>query len=172
LRKSQLNLRGIFGVKKILLTQGFVAIVDNNFVPPGKYHTHQVRRRIYAIRNRRREDGSWTNRLLHQDVLDLPFQNPPQVDHIDGNGLNNRRSNLRLVTNAENQRAKQRKRLGCSSQFRGVSWDKVNRNWEAHIKVSGKKYRVGRFNNEIDAAKARDRKAIELFGPIAHLNFQ
>jgi hypothetical protein len=104
-------------------------------------------------------------------VLGLQLVNPPHVDHIDGDGLNNRKENLRIVTNAENLRALQKKSVGCSSRFRGVHWDSERQKWFALVKFNQKKYAVGRFGDEIEAAKARDKKALELFGPIAHLNF-
>jgi hypothetical protein len=89
------------------------------------------------------------------------------VDHIDGNGLNNRRCNLRVCTRRQNL-ANQRSR-GGSSRFVGVCRDKDK--WRAYIRCRGKRYHLGLFDDEIEAAKGRDRKAYELHGVHAYLNF-
>jgi len=89
------------------------------------------------------------------------------VDHIDGNGLNNRRCNLRVCTRAQNQ-ANARPR-GGASQFIGVYRHRDR--WLARATRRGKCYHVGIFKDEVEAAKARDRKAYELHGEYAYLNF-
>ena len=157
--------------KQLPLSQGLFAEVDADFSPPGTYCAHRMSRRVYATRGVGRAGGGRTLRALHHDVLGLSFENPPEVDHIDGDGLNNRKENLRIVTRAENLQAKQRKSVGCSSRFRGVTWNKHLKKWQAQVEFNKKNHYVGLFNNEIEAAKARDKKALELFGPIAHLNF-
>ncbi len=89
------------------------------------------------------------------------------VDHIDGNGLNNCRSNLRVCTPRQN--LGNRGPRGGSSRFVGVS--RHAGKWEAKIIYHGKRFYLGRYNDEVEAAKARDRKAVELLGPYAYLNF-
>jgi hypothetical protein len=89
------------------------------------------------------------------------------VDHIDGNGLNNRRNNLRFCTPGQNQ-ANQKPR-GGSSQYVGVC--RLYGKWQAGINYRGKYLYLGRFDDEIEAAKTRDRKAYELHGEYAYLNF-
>jgi hypothetical protein len=91
------------------------------------------------------------------------------VDHIDHNGLNNRRSNLRVCTPRQHQA--NRGPCGGSSRFVGVFFDERNRKWQAHIMAHGKHYYLGLFDDEVEAAKARDRKAYELHGEFAYLNF-
>jgi len=97
---------------------------------------------------------------------------PPEgmfVDHIDGDGLNNRRSNLRLVTkqqNAFNQFSR-----GGSSQYKGVTLDKASGKWRAEIRINGVKKHLGRHVHEEDAAMAYDLAAANLFGDHARLNF-
>jgi HNH endonuclease len=90
------------------------------------------------------------------------------VDHIDHNGLNNRRSNLREATKAQNA-ANERKRPGCSSRYKGVIWQ-ANR-WAARIEVGDEKRYLGRFISEEAAARAYDAAAREGFGEFACLNF-
>lgn len=89
------------------------------------------------------------------------------VDHIDGNGLNNRRCNLRVCTPTQNLANKAPR--GGSSHFVGVY--RRRDKWIAHVTRRGKCHYVGLFDDEIEAAKARDRKAYELHGEYAYLNF-
>ena len=88
------------------------------------------------------------------------------VDHTDGNGLNNRRCNLRVCTPRQN-RANARPR-GGSSRFVGAY--RKRDKWVAGITSRGKYYHAGQFDDEVEAARARDRKAYELHGPYAYLN--
>lgn len=91
------------------------------------------------------------------------------VDHIDGNSLNNRRSNLRVCTVSQNHQ-NQRFRGGLS-RYKGVCFLKKINKWRANIGFDGRRMHIGCFDNEVDAAKAYDRKAGELFGEFAYLNF-
>ncbi len=91
------------------------------------------------------------------------------VDHIDGNSQNNRRSNLRICTpaqNLQNQRPK-----GGTSRYKGVYFHKKDNKWMAKIGFNGKNTYLGLFEDEILAARAYDKKAKELFGEFAYLNF-
>ncbi|MBN1362949.1 MAG: HNH endonuclease [Sedimentisphaerales bacterium] len=94
------------------------------------------------------------------------------VDHIDGNGLNNRRSNLRLCTPQQNQwnRCVSRARLQ-QGLFKGVHHRTDSGKPCARITYRGKTLHLGVFDTAIEAAKAYDRKAIELHGEFAYLNF-
>jgi hypothetical protein len=105
--------------------------------------------------------------LMHREIM---RPRPGMVvDHIDHNGVHNRQSNLRVCTSAENQR--NRPGVGGSSQYKGVSYDKEHKKWEAGITLRGKRIHIGLFESEIEAARAYDRKALELFGEFAYLNF-
>jgi hypothetical protein len=100
------------------------------------------------------------------------IMNPPAglvVDHINGNKQDNRRDNLRVCTAAQNARNK--RKLGGTSRFKGVFWDARSGKWVAAISCRGKKIHLGRFDNEVEAAQAYDRMAIRLFSEFAHLNF-
>jgi hypothetical protein len=105
---------------------------------------------------------------MHREIMQTP---PGMVcDHIDAVSLNNRRCNLRNCNRGENA-ANASKRPHATSCYKGVSWDKRSGKWRAKIKWRGKAYYLGYFAAEIDAARAYDQKARELFGPYARLNF-
>lgn len=91
------------------------------------------------------------------------------VDHVNGNGLDNRRGNLRVCTHAQNI-ANQRISRANTSGFKGVSWDKRRGAWEAHIKFQGKKMFLGYHQVKADAARAYNAKATEIFGEFAKIN--
>lgn len=99
--------------------------------------------------------GSWPNSML---------------DHIDGDGTNNKVDNLRLVSNQENQMNK-RAKVGCSSKYKGVHWCKQRERWRSRIKISGKFTFLGSYTSEEEAARAYDKAARETFGEYARLNF-
>ena len=91
------------------------------------------------------------------------------IDHIDHDGLNNQRSNLRPATNTENQH--NARSLCGSSQYKGVTWLPRRRRWRAAIGDGGGTHYLGLFSSEIDAALAYDAAAREKFGTFAYLNF-
>lgn len=104
---------------------------------------------------------------MHRAIMNAPTG--MFVDHINGDGLDNRRSNLRVCTKAENVRNSGRSRRNTSG-YKGVSWEKVCSKWRADIVFKGRKYTIGFFHDPAEAARAYDRKARELFGPYARLN--
>ena len=100
------------------------------------------------------------------------IMNPPAgmvVDHINGNRWDNRRGNLRVCTQAENLRNSRKSR--GTSRFKGVFWDARRRKWRVTIRCGGKTVHLGRYDDEVEAAKAYDRAAVRLFGQYARLNF-
>ena len=107
---------------------------------------------------------------MHRQIMKAP--KGMVVDHIDGNGLNNRRSNLRICTPRQNQwnrcPLKTRKQ---TSPFKGVQYPTGKSRPYARIQYNGKTIHIGVFDSEVEAAQAYDRKAVELFGEFAYLNF-
>ena len=108
--------------------------------------------------------------LMHRIVIGLPPQDRRNVDHIDNNPLNNQRANLRIATQSQNMANKRISKVGMTSQYRGVSWYLRDGIWQATIMYRRQQYYLGRFVNELDAAKAYNEKALELFGEFARLN--
>ena len=106
--------------------------------------------------------------MLHRFIMDAPPGT--EVDHAHHNKLDNRREALRVTTRYYNQ-WNSRPRKGSTSRYKGVHWDKRDKRWCAEIRVMGKKHYLGRFATEEEAALAYDRKAVELVGPMAFLNF-
>lgn len=153
--------------KEIVLSQGKVAIVDDadyEWLSRWKWCASRVPHTCYAIRSVGR--GKTQKRTyMHRAILDAP----PElwVDHINADGLDNRRANLRLCTRAENNRNR-RKHRDTASRFKGIvpSYGK----WIAQIKVNGKRFQLGRFVDEKSAARAYNEAAIRLHGEFAILN--
>lgn len=168
------NHRRAFFVPEILLTQGKVAIVDDEdyeFLVQWKWHyTHCG----YGTRNTGSGPKKRTRIYMHRAVLERMLGGPipagMQVDHITGNKLDNRRENLRLVTYRENimNRAGH---SGSLSGYKGVGWHAETKKWQASIMLEGKQRYLGIFALAEDAARAYDAKAKELFGKFARLNF-
>lgn len=141
----------------IPLTQGRVAIIDFadfESVRGQKWCATRKGRRWYVMRKVRRKTV-----YLHQQVLG---NGPGDIDHKDGNGLNNCRDNLCRVSHADNVRGFNRPRLNNTSGVRGVSWYKAGRKWHARLKHNGKTFHLGYFENLTDAVNARKLKAKEL----------
>jgi len=158
------------GVRLIPLTQGKFAIVDAEDYPRlarYKWHCSMDGHTFYAYTFRRTK-GKKKRVFMHRQIMNAPKGR--LVDHIDGNGLNNRKSNLRLCSAAQNARNK-RPAPNCYSKYKGVTWHKHHKKWYVRICKSGKSTHLGCFDNEIDAALAYDRKAAELFKEYAYLNF-
>jgi len=108
-------------------------------------------------------------KFMHREILNAPTNRI--VDHKDGNGLNNQKGNIRICTYSQNN-ASARKRTGCASIYKGVEWSRSKRKWRSRIGVSkGRKVHIGYFSNERDAAIAYDKKAKEVYGEFAYINF-
>jgi hypothetical protein len=129
---------------------------------------HKGRKTYYASRLTYR-DGAPFRIYLHRELLGVGKKT--QVDHRDGDGLNNQRYNLRAASNAQNHRAKITRPAYFKSRFRGVYWHKQNQNWCAQIKVNYKKKHLGSFPTENGAARAYDNAARRFFGDFCQLNF-
>ncbi len=150
-------------VRRIPLGNGLFALVDAaDYRRVSKYRWYAKRhgRTTYATCLRK-------GRTVYMHRMVVRARKGCIVDHIDGNGLNNRRCNLRICTHQQNQA--NRGPRGGSSRFVGVLRHKDK--WEAGIRYRGKYFYLGLHDDEVEAARARDRKAYELHGEYAYLNF-
>lgn len=162
------------GVKQIPLTRGKFAIVDNcDYERVSQFNWQAARDHKhltwYAQRTVCLSGGKRTTQLMHRFILSMT--NPSlQVDHKDGDGLHNWRRNLRVCTYRRNQ-ANNRLRNDNTSHYKGVTWDKRRRKWKAQIGINQHMFSLGRFADQIDAAKAYDKAALAQWGEFAKLNF-
>ena len=150
-------------VRRIPLSRGLFATVDAaDYEELSKYKWYAMGKNgnIYAAR---RKGGRIV--FMRREIM-----RPPKgyvVDHIDHSGLNNRWSNLRVCTDEQNQ-ANKKPRPG-SSKFVGVH--RCGKKWKAGIVWRGEYFYLGMFADETEAARARDRKAVEIHGRFVYLNF-
>jgi hypothetical protein len=91
------------------------------------------------------------------------------IDHVDGDGLNNARANLRIANGSQNQSNVGAR--GGASKFKGVAWHSGSKKWMAQINYQKRHYFLGYFTDEVDAAHAYDQKARELHGTFGRYNF-
>lgn len=159
-------------MKEIPLTQNKIALVDDAdflLVSQHKWAAY-CRHNIWYAKTKICIRGKLCQVDMHRLILGLSPQDKTQVDHIKHNGLDNRRTQIRKCTHAQNDRNRRPKR-DSSSKYKGVCWIKRANKWKAQLQISDQKHYLGLFVAEIDAAKAYDIKAKELFGEFAYLNF-
>lgn len=152
---------------EIRLTQGKVALIDDCDSELASLRWYAAKRgnAFYAVRHKPRELG---HGIVYLHRLVLGATAGLEVDHINGDGLDCRRTNLRLATPSENRRNQRR---ANASGFKGVHWNPSNRGWVASIKVHKKVHHLGTFSDAAEAARAYDAAAIRLHGEFARLNF-
>jgi len=157
-------------IMSIPLTQGLFALVDGeDYEVLSKYKWWAVKdgNTFYAVRAQ--TVGSKRQTIsMHRQILNA--QHGDEIDHCYGCGLDNRRTNIRFCTMSQNCQ-NQRPTKGKSSNFKGVSWHKNTKKWQVRIIHNRKNICLGYFLSEIEAAKAYDKKAKQLFGEFARTNF-
>jgi len=157
---------------EIPLTKGLVALVDvedYDELSQFRWRAQVYPRTVYTSRQFWLRDGSRRSEYMHRRIMGLKPGDPRQVDHINGDGRDNRRSNLRVASRAENMR--NRHSAWGSSGYVGVSWHRRARQWQAVINVQGRNRHLGYFRDPAEAARARDLAALQLHGEFARLNF-
>jgi AP2 domain len=125
---------------------------------------YKGRRRVAYARTEILRDGRRVGLYMHQLIGGWPM-----TDHINHDGLDNRRSNLRPVTPAQNAQNRRPHAYG-SSRYKGVMWSRRAGKWEARISNGGRKRYLGVFADEEDAALAYNAAALETYGAYAYLN--
>lgn len=156
---------------RIQLTRGYYAIVDaedHDLLSQHKWSTlRSGSGPLYAAR-KITQDGKRKAVLMHRVIARAP--QGAKVDHINGNSLDNRKANLRIATDQQNQRGYKTPRKGKTSKFRGVHLRKKSGRWIAQISVDKKVIHIGCFETEEEAALAYNAHAKQHFGEFAHLN--
>ncbi len=164
--------------KEIPLTQGRAALVDDEdyeYLSQWKwlYHRGYARRGVMIPASER--TGAIKQKIAHMHRVIINAPAHLQVDHINGNRLDNRRSNLRLATQSQNiQNSRKHQTYGgdaTSSQYKGVYWDRGAQKWKSRVTLNKKSAHLGHFSSEIDAARAYDEAARKHYGEFALLNF-
>lgn len=158
---------------EIPLTRGHVAIIDLDDLPLVQGMAWQSlvsTSAVYALHSYRSPGGPMRQLHMHRLLCFGPGENDPRdVDHIDRDGLNNRRANLRPATRGQNM-ANRRKRAGTTSGYIGVNWHKGSGKWTARITVDGVRTSLGYYASEIEAARAVDEANVRMRGEFAVLN--
>jgi hypothetical protein len=167
-------------MKEIKLGRGtYAALVDDEdyeYLSQWTWMSSKKGNNIYVIRRQyvdeRNSNGMKKTIKFSMHRVLLKVEDKKQfIDHLDGNALNNQKSNLRLASMSQNNR-NTRKAKNCSSQYKGVSWLPKFKKWKVDIYVNGKNKGLGLFKNEEDAGRAYDKMAKLHFGEFAWLNFK
>lgn len=174
-----------YGRKRVMIDDADISILISR-----KWHLHKVRGLFYIV-SHKKTGRTWTMgssiTYLHRLIMGID-EKTVHIDHIDGNGLNNQRSNLRICTQRQNLQNKTKVPASSSSKYKGVflytpiymyrkkSGEIVRKKyppvWSATITINGKQKMLGRFSSQRKAAIAYDLKAKEHFGEFACLNFK
>ncbi len=154
-------------MREIKLTKGYVAIVDDEDferINQDKWFVIIKKERVCAARKSYKPIKKTI--YMHKEIIVTPKD--LEIDHINRNALDNRKENLRVATSAQNnwnRRAANNK----SSKYKGVRFNTGK--FVATIAANKRVFHLGRFKSEIEAARAYDKKARELHGAFAYLNF-
>jgi hypothetical protein len=153
-------------VKTIELTQGKSAIVSNKdyqTLQKYKWHAHKDKhaKTYYALRAGNPKFGEPRRMGMHTMILGMPL-----IDHKNGNGLDNRRSNLRQATFSQNSH-NHKIRTNNKSGYKGVNWNSVSNKWMARISVNYKRVYLGTFELAKDAHAAYAAATQRYFGKFA-----
>ena len=157
-------------MREIPLTRGLHTIIDDDdfdLIKQHKWCANKIGNTFYVQHSFTHPGGRKGALYMHRVIM-----NPPSnmdVDHLDGDGLNNRRSNLRICTRGQNC-GRQKPQVGRSSKFKGVSYHRRMGCWEAYVHSKDKKHPAGYFSDERKAAMAYNELASVLHGEFALLN--
>jgi len=159
--------------RRIPLSRGKFAIVDPDDYPELKKYKWFATKNgatFYAKRHTRlTERIKTTSVCMHRLIMNAPDN--LVIDHINYNGLDNRKANLRLATRRQNSLHIIRTMNPGSSKYKGISWREDRKKWAVRIMTDGKTINLGCYKDEVEAARAYDKAARKLHGQFASLNF-
>jgi hypothetical protein len=158
-------------VREIPLTQGKIALVDDEDyadLAQFKWRVQPSGRTFYAVRHDDSKKKRTTERM-HRRILKV--QVSEEVDHINHNGLDCQKHNLRKCTQLQNNANQQKQLRKSVDGFKGIIWVEWIKKWRARIRHNGKLIHLGYFDKDVLAARAYDSAAREHFGEFASTNF-
>ena len=145
----------------IQLTQGYLSLISDEDVEElssVNWCATVDSRQVKAVRNSTPDEHGkrqliYMHRQVSKPLTDQDVDHRDQHRHFEHKIVDNRRDNLRNVTSSQNH-ANKRPRVGCSSRFKGVYWNKQTEKWRAYVKVNYRRIHLGYFDNEVEAAHA------------------
>ena len=152
---------------------GFAVVDDEDFEYLSQWKWFRAR---YAIRGTKTKiNGKWKNKthFMHREIMELhgfKYGDKMVTDHINGDTFDNRKENLRIVTNRQNAFNQKKNGINKTSIYKGVRKVRNRPGWEANIWTNGKNKYIGYFQTEIEAALAYNSVANSLFEEYARLN--
>lgn len=158
-------------MKEIQLTKGKVAFIDDEdfeYIMQWKWTAYKGRNTYYAKRNMNNK-GDNIGFQMHRSLMRV-YDRSILIDHIDGNGLNNQKANLRICNYSQNGANKLKRKGSNGTKFIGITFRKDTKKWAAQVMKDYKHISLGCYNSDIDAAIAYNKKAVELHGEFAVLN--
>lgn len=161
-------------MRVLILTRGQHTVVDDHvyeWASRFKWHALKDHNTFYAARCIRTPEGKKARVLLHREILNAA--SGIQVDHVDGDGLNNLDDNLRTCEHRQNMRNRQ-KNLDSYSRYKGVihlTTQRAQKKWRAQIRVHGYRILLGVFHTEVEAARAYDKASSVFHGEFSRPNF-
>ncbi len=157
-------------MKKIKLTKNKFSLVDDSdfdMLNKLKWHSYYDGYNWYALHTKRLPGNKFKSFQMHRLLLN-PSSSKVIIDHKDGDGLNNQRSNLRLCTHSENMKNRRSMKISISG-LKGVSWNKKSNKWEARIMSNRKNFYLGGFDSKIKAYDAYCKGCFKYHGKFARI---
>tara|TARA_R110000868_G_scaffold146432_1_gene367237 strand:- start:666 stop:1151 length:486 start_codon:yes stop_codon:yes gene_type:complete len=157
-------------MKEIQLTQGKVALVDDedyDYLMQWKWFANKKGSTFYAVRSLHSNNVRKT--IFMHRLITNNINTKMQTDHLNGNGLDNRKINLRICTTSQNS-MNRGLQINNTTGFKGVNYDKFSNKFRAQIRVNNIYKNLGYYIDPKDAARAYNEAAIKLHGEFANLN--
>jgi hypothetical protein len=170
--RSAKRISGRNDMKEIPLTQGKVALVDDEDYPLmslHKWHVSKGNGHTFYARSEARKNGIRRRFSMHREIMGISKDHSKIIDHINHNTLDNRKVNLRIATYSENQANRNGIQKNNTSGFLGVKFDKRTGHWYGEVRFNKQKFQTVRSRNKSEVIIARDALAAKIHGTFATL---